>query len=125
RIVDTSGNAYQQAFNIVTASTNPSPLSIPLSGSTLVIGSSYTVTVTSNVVNSSIGTTCVKTVIKVVPPTTTSSCCPDIGNYTAVIASGTTTLPIVRGLSYTPRFVQYISKSAETSNIFSNAGAYI
>lgn len=58
---DQQGNVYITAINIVTISTSNTPLNIPIQGTTLNPISPYTITVSSNVINSSINSTCTKT----------------------------------------------------------------
>ena len=134
-VTDGMGGILVQSFKIVTTSNTPGALVLNTSGSTLSPTSdTYLVNVSSNVVNSSLGLTCQKTTLSTgtrvnggpivfsgpyptgAGPTPTSvfsnnNCCPDIGSYTAFITSGTTAIPIVTGLSYTPRFVTYTSKN--------------
>ncbi len=127
KITDNDGNIYQVAFNIVNASVDPSPITISASGSTLSpTSTSYRVAVTSNVTNSSLGLSCSKVVISDStnpgnPIPLGNTCCPDIGNYTGLSVSGTTTLTFCTGLSYTPRFVAYTPKSVYPASFFAFA----
>lgn len=117
RITDTSGNFYTTNFNIVTQSTTTAPVSLYTSGSTLSTTSAYyTVQVTSNVVNSTLGTSCSKVVIKTVQGTQDAGLF-DVGNYTGTMTSGATSLTFVSGLSYTPSTITPIPKNAFTSKM--------
>lgn len=63
KIVDNSGNIYQTTINIVTQSTSSSAFNIPLVGTALSPTSNYTIYLNSNVINTTLGLTCVKTTI--------------------------------------------------------------
>ncbi len=142
QITDGMGGVLLYPFNIVTWSTSSVPLVLTTSGSTLSSQALlYNIVVTSNVINSSLGTTCIKGVPVIVAMsssatssasgtgTTTATtspnmCCPDIGTYTGTYISGTTTIPVVTGLTYTPRFVSIISADAITGSNFNARQLY-
>jgi len=121
-IQDTAGNHYQQSFNIVNVSNSSGPYSIPLSGTTLQSNSNYTITVNSNVTNSTLGLTCQKTMVEYVNAQTTQTnigCCPDIGTFSLVTTSGqtiNTSYNLITSLTYTPRYVSLIPKTFYTVN---------
>lgn len=129
KITDTSGNIYQTSFNIVNQSTITSPLVLLTSGSTLSPTSAYyIVDVKSNVSNAALGTTCIKETFQTVYTNSGTGGISsfDIGNYTAT-TSGTTSIALVSGLSYTPKAVNIIPKNAFSSNLLYNQNftAYI
>ncbi len=125
-ITDGQGGILLQDFNIVTLSNTPGAYNLNTSGSTLSpTALLYTVTVTSNVTNSSIGITCEKVTIVTVPGSSTTSegGCPDIGNYLA--STSGTTFTIITGLSYTPRFVGITAKNSDTMTAIMSLGYYL
>lgn len=126
RIQDAAGNHFIQTIDPVALSNSQGPYTIPLSGSTLQSGSTYTITATSNVKNTNLGLTCVRSTIKVVSNTTNpginvsewplpqSSCCPTIGTWNQSFLSGSTiagSYTLISGLAFTPRYVSITSKS--------------
>ena len=128
-ITDGMGGIITQAIDIITLSNTPGPYNISTSGTTLSPNATdYTVTITSNVADAALGLTCQKTTLAVsatphvlpfTPPTfgptpSSPTCCPDIGNYSGVVTSGQTTIPLVTGLTYIPRFVSYVAKNSGT-----------
>lgn len=140
-ITDGQGGIITQPINIITLSTTPGAYNIVTSGSTLSSQTEqYTVTLNTNVSNSSAGITCQKTTLGVTgspisgpftsvggpfgPTPSLPVCCSDIGNFTAVTSltsGGTTSLPLITTLTYTPRFVQIIAKDATTrSELFAH-----
>jgi len=128
-VTDGMGGILIQSFNIVTTSNTPGALILNTSGSTLSPTSdTYLVNVSSNVVNSSLGLTCQKTTLSTGSringvinfsgpypvgslgpssgnPTQTKSCCPDIGTFSGIVRYGDWSVPLITGLSYTPRYV--------------------
>lgn len=115
QVTDTSNNKFIQSINIVTLSTNNTPLSISTSGNTLSpTSTSYTVQVNSSVINSTLGISCQKTVIKTVNTAATSPTgnSYDVTNYNQTVTSGTTSIVLVSGLSYTPRAATVIPKDS-------------
>jgi hypothetical protein len=143
RIYDGSGNPLIQSFDIVSQSTTPGPLIISTSGSTLSPTGTYTVYVDSNVQNTALNLTCQKTTVvanlsttsgvglstigtltSVITGTGTSSCCPDKGTYTATYTSGTTSIPVITGLTYTPSFAVIQSGDSITATTFNGKLLY-
>ena len=119
---DQSGILYT-GFNIVNQAGDTNPLFLSISGSTLSPTSAfYTVSVTSNVANATIGTICVKTVIHNSSLEGGAGSIYNIGNYTASISG--TTATIVSGLTYGPRFVQITAKDNQTATELAN-GYYL
>ena len=119
---DQSGILYT-GFNIVNQAGDTNPLFLSISGSTLSPTSAfYTVSITSNVANATIGTTCVKTVIHNSSLEGGAGSIYNIGNYTASISG--TTATIVSGLTYGPRFVQITAKDNQTATELAN-GYYL
>jgi len=119
KIVDSNGNVAINGINIITQSTTNSPYNFATSGTTLSQQATYyTVYINSNVTNTGLGLTCVKTIV--MPPTypvtpIQTNCCPDIGTCTLVVTSGVTVASsyvLISGLSYTPRYVGITSKTA-------------
>lgn len=112
RITDTDGNFYQTGFNIVTASTSTSPVTLSTSGSTLSPTSvTYQIQVTSKVQNIALNTTCDKVVIRTVNNPSTGSAAstgPDIGTWELTLTSGSVvdySYIVDAGVAYTPRYV--------------------
>ena len=112
RIVDSNGNQYITSLNIVTASVASQPINIATSGTTIQANLSYTVYVTSNVINANLGLTCIKTTLHTLGSTCGNSsngggCCPDIGMLNIPIVSGITlgSYSAIGVVAYTPRFV--------------------
>jgi hypothetical protein len=127
-ITDNVGGTYTTLFDIVSYSqAGAGPLTIGISGTPLSTSvSSYTVELSSNVQNSSIGLTCSKTVIKetTVSGGTGTNCCPIIGNYTDSVSG--TTIPIISGLSFTPSYVSITPKDSTTALAFlTGSGHYV
>jgi len=119
---DQSGILYT-GFNIVNQAANVNPLFLSISGSTLSPTSAfYTVSITSNVANASIGTTCVKTVIHTSSLEGGAGSIYNIGNFTDGVSG--TTATIVSGLTYGPRFVQITAKDSQTATELAN-GYYL
>jgi len=119
---DQSGILYT-GFNIVNQAANVNPLFLSISGSTLSPTSAfYTVSITSNVANASIGTTCVKTVIHTSSLEGGAGSIYNIGNFTDGVSG--TTATIVSGLTYGPRFVQLTAKDSGTATALLN-GYYL
>lgn len=115
---DQSGILYT-GFNIVNQAANVNPLFLSISGSTLSPTSAfYTVSVTSNVANATIGTICVKTVIHNSSLEGGAGSIYNIGNFTNVVSG--TTATIVSGLTYGPRFVQITAKDSQTATELAN-----
>jgi hypothetical protein len=115
---DQSGILYT-GFNIVNQAANVNPLFLSISGSTLSPTSAfYTVSITSNVANASIGTTCVKTVIHTSSLEGGAGSIYNIGNFTDGVSG--TTATIVSGLTYGPRFVQITAKDSQTATELAN-----
>lgn len=131
QITDTSGNIYLQAVNVVAQSHTSGPIIIATSGTTLSpTSATYTVTLNSNINNLALAVTCVRTTIQTVINTTQggggeSSCCPDIGTYSATFTSGSTAIPIVTGLSYTPRYISYQGLDSYTTATVLTHGSFI
>jgi len=122
-ITDDQSGILFTGFNIVNQAGNTSPLFLPISGSTLSPTSAfYTVSITSNVANATIGTTCVKTVIHTSSLEGGAGSIYNIGNYTAAISGSTAT--IVSGLTYGPSFVQITPKDNQTATELIN-GYYL
>lgn len=120
QITDNGSNILLQNINIITLSNTPGAYVVNTSGSTLSPTSPfYNITVNSNVVNASLGLTCQKTTLMTVanpasatPVGPNGQCrCPNIGNYTAIVTSGVTSIPIITSLSYMPRMVTYVPKN--------------
>lgn len=119
-ITDSAGNIYLTGVDIVDQSTDTNPFSIFASGSTLSpTSTTYTITLNSRVASSSLGLTCEKTIVipdfenpdyPPIPSGSGTECCPDIGNFSATVVSGSTSLTLISSLSYTPRFGTYIPK---------------
>ena len=63
-VTDTAGNVVTTSLNIITASTSVNPINIPISGTSLLPNSNYTITVKSKVNNATWNITCNKTVIQ-------------------------------------------------------------
>lgn len=126
QITDNYKGSYTTSLDIVARSQyNAAALAIPVSGSTLSPTSPfYTVKLTSNITNSSIGVTCVKSVVK---ETQVPTSLPNIGNFSKVYTSGSTEPPftLVDGLSYTPKYVDITPKNSYTSNVLKTYGYYI
>jgi hypothetical protein len=119
---DQSGILYT-GFDIVNQAQDTNPLFLSISASTLSPTSAfYTVSVTSNVANAAIGTTCVKTVIHTSSLEGGAGSIYNIGNYTDGISG--TTATIVSGLTYGPRFVQITAKDSATATALLN-GYYL
>lgn len=122
-ITDEGAGILSTSFNIVNQAQDTNPLFLSISASTLSPTSAfYTVSVTSNVANATIGTTCVKTVIHNSALEGGAGSIYNIGNYTASISG--TTATIVSGLTYLPRFVQVTAKDAQTATELAN-GYYL
>lgn len=122
QITDSAGNILLQSFNIVTNSASQTPYTLSTSGSTLSPTSPYyVVQVTSNVINSSIGTSCSKVVTERVSGTGSSSTglSYDAGTFTMLLTSGSANFPITAalGLSYTPRYANAIPLDIYSSNL--------
>lgn len=130
RITDLAGNIYIQTVDLPDQSLIPGPVSIAISGTTLQLNSTYTITVISNVENTNLGLTCEKTVIKNVNTNTVTpnECCPDIGTFSYSYISGTTvqnSYSFVSGLSYTPRFVGMTPRNQFTQKHLSGFNPYL
>jgi hypothetical protein len=122
-ITDDQSGILFTGFNIVNQAANVNPLFLPISGSTLSPTSAfYTVSITSNVANATIGTICVKTVIHTSSLEGGAGSIYNIGNYTAAISGSTAT--IVSGLTYGPSFVQITPKDNQTATELIN-GYYL
>jgi len=127
---DTGTGVYTQALNVVTQSTDPAPLVLYTSGSTLSPQSTtYTITLDSIVTNSALGLTCEKTTTAppisnpASPVPSDTTCCPDIGTYTGTLSSGATALTVVSTLSYTPRYADWEPGNAFTAAQFYPGGS--
>jgi hypothetical protein len=119
---DQSGILYT-GFDIVNQAQDTNPLFLSISASTLSPTSAfYTVSVTSNVANATIGTTCVKTVIHTSSLEGGAGSIYNIGNFTSAVSG--TTATIVSGLTYGPRFVQITAKDSQTATELTN-GYYL
>lgn len=132
QVTDGMGGILVQSFNIVTASNTSGSLNLNTSGSTLSpTASVYTVQVTSIVSNAAIGLSCNKVTLQSVVGTgqgggqTTSSCCPDIGTYSALYTSGTTAISLITGLAYKPRYVGLTGQDSYTVASFLSHGYYL
>jgi hypothetical protein len=122
-ITDEGAGLLFTNFNIVNQAANVNPLFLSISGSTLSPTSAfYIVSVTSNVANTTIGTTCVKTVIHNSSLEGGAGSIYNIGNFTNVVSG--TTATIVSGLTYGPRFVQITAKDSQTATELAN-GYYL
>ena len=118
-ITDEGAGLLFTNFNIVSQAANVNPLFLSISGSTLSPTSAfYIVSVTSNVANTTIGTTCVKTVIHNSSLEGGAGSIYNIGNFTNVVSG--TTATIVSGLTYGPRFVQITAKDSQTATELAN-----
>jgi len=119
QITDVYNNVYLQSINIVTLSNSANPLSINISGSTLSPQSSeYIVFVNYSVQDLALGITCIKGVTQTVngsnKNTTQGTCCPSIGTWSLPLTSGSSfagTYTLISGLSFTPRYVNIVSKT--------------
>jgi hypothetical protein len=120
-ITDGLGGIYNAGFNIVNQSTTVEPLALSISGSALTLDLAYyTVNIQSNVANAAIGTTCIKNVLKNTilqgtPPANIASFVAT--SYSIEIAQSTSVLPIVTGLSSTPRYVDINALNAYTASL--------
>jgi len=125
RITDSNGNTALNAINLVTLSTaGAQPYNFATSGTTLQQGLTYTIYLNSDL-TAAANTTCEKTTVHTMGiPQQTVPCCPDIGNYSALYTSGTTTVALITGLSYTPRFVTIEAKNEFTANNVMSQGFY-
>lgn len=120
-ITDGLGGILFTSLNIINQAASVNPLFLSISGSTLSpTAASYLVTVVSNVANSSIGTTCVKTVIR---PTQIAQPSYSTGSYSAYISGSVSSIPIVSGLPYNPSFVSITPIDSYTGSLL-QANAY-
>ena len=86
KVTDSAGNVYQTAIDVVARSTNTSAFNIPLTGTTLIPTSNYTITLISSVINNTLGLTCNKTTLQTI--TNNIAYCPVLN----AVASGQTAI---------------------------------
>ena len=96
QVTDTAGNTISTGFNIINASTSGT-VNIPISGTPLLPSSNYTITVTSNVKNTTWNVYCSKTVIE-------------------TLINGITSCPVMN-LSSTTTTVGFIMNPLITTNV--------
>ena len=127
-IVDGLGGTYTAGINLVTQSgSGVAGLNINISGTTLSSTAlSYTVTVNSILQNSTLGVTCNKVTIRNTIPVASAGSTYVTGTYTTdVMSSGTTTLPLITGLSFTPSYVEMVPVDTLTGNLLHTRAYYI
>jgi hypothetical protein len=127
-ITDGLGGLYTSGLNIVNwSNAGTDALFVGISGTNLSPNAqTYRVQVNAMVKNG--GNSCTKVVIHDINGSndisgSTATCCPDIGNKTVDLSPGTTQVPIVSGLTYSPRAVVLIPKNAYTSRLIAVGGA--
>jgi hypothetical protein len=85
QVSDSAGNITSTGFNIINASTSGS-VNIPISGTALLPNSNYTITVTSNVKNTTWNVYCAKTVIQTLTNSITSCPVMNLSSTTTTVA---------------------------------------
>lgn len=93
RVVDTAGNIYQTSIDVPDQSLLQAPFNIPITGTTLLPNSNYTVYLVSNLTNPATDLTCEKTTI--VTAINNITVCPTITTFPSTQSITFTLLPFI------------------------------